>query len=110
MLAPAAVENARKAEFECGGCTGETEYLLTYTFALGQLTPEELAHYDNYEDRPVRAAKCMYLWKCSTVRINTFDFCTAHFPSKITQSPGHVTILEFPNECWQPMYSRSASR
>jgi TonB family protein len=110
ILAPAAVENARKAEFECRGCTRETEYLITYTFGLGELTPEELAHYDKYEDRPVRAAKCMYLWKCARVRVNTFDFCTAHFSPKITQAPGHVTILNVDNACWQPMYSTSASR
>ena len=110
LLGQVAVENARKAEFECKGCVGETEYLLTYTFAFAQLTREELASYDKYEDRPVRAPKCLYLWKCATVRVNTFDFCTAHFPERITQSPGHVRIVDVNSNCVQTMDSTSASR
>jgi TonB family protein len=111
LLKPAAVEDAQKSEFECKGCTGETEYLLTYSFGFMDLTREELASYDNFVDRPVRAAKCIYLWKCATVRVNTFDFCTARFPPKISQSTGHVTVLVVNNACVETIqYSTSASR
>jgi TonB family protein len=97
ILAPAAIENARKAEFECRGCSGETDYSLTYTFGLTEnVTPDDLARYGRFEGRPVRAARCWYLWKCGLVRVKTLDPCTSYLPPKITQSPGHVRILAFP--------------
>lgn len=105
MLAPAAVENAKKSEFECRGCTSETEYVLTYTFGfIDDLTP-----YNKFEDRPVRARKCLYLWKCGVVRVNTFDSCAAHLPEPISQSPNHVKILAFP-ACVETLDSVVASR
>ncbi len=103
MLAPGAVENARLSEYECDGCTGETEYVLTYTFGL----IENLKPYDKFENRPARAGKCLYLWKCGVVRVNTFDSCHSDIPPEITQSPGHVKILASP-PCIED--SASASR
>ena len=91
MLKPAAVDNAQKSEFECKGCSGETKYLLTYTFGL----IEDMKPYEKFEDRPVRAARCIYLWKCGMVRVNTLDGCAYHAP-EITHSPGEVRILAFP--------------
>jgi TonB family protein len=105
MLAPAAVENARQSQYQCNGCTGETEYVLTYTFGF----IEDLKQYDKFEDRPARAGRCLYLWKCGLVRVNRFDSCSAVVPPEITQSPGRVKILEFP-ACLETMYSASASR
>lgn len=105
MLAPAAVENARQSQYECHGCTGETEYVLTYTFGF----VEDFKPYDKFEDRPARAGKCLYLWRCGMVRVNMFDACTSVVPPVITQSPGHVKILAFP-VCVEPMESASASR
>lgn len=105
MLAPEAVENARQSQYECNGCNGETEYVLTYTFGL----IEDLRSYDKFKDRPARAGKCLYLWKCGVVRVKTFDSCTGDVPPEITQSPGHVKILAFPR-CVQTMESASTSR
>ena|ERR1700678_850177 len=104
MLRPAAVDNAMKQGFECRECTAESEYLLTYSFGF----IEDLTAYNKFEDRPVRAAKCMYLWKCGLVRVNAFDGCAPH-PPEITRSLGHVRILAFP-ACVETMDSVSASR
>jgi TonB family protein len=105
ILAPAAVESATKSEYECTGCAGEMSYQLTYTFAfIDDMTP-----YNKIEERPTRAAKCLYLWKCGIVRVNTFDWCTANVPPQITQSPRHVKILVFP-VCVEVESSVSASR
>jgi len=104
MLAPGAVENARLSQYECDGCAGETEYVLTYTFGL----IENLKPYDKFEDRPARTGKCLYLWKCGLVRVNTFNACTTVVPPEITQSPGHVRILASP-PCVETMESESAS-
>jgi TonB family protein len=88
MLAPAALASAKQSTFVCRGCETTTSYLLTYTFGiLSDYRP-------NCESRPaqvtqsgdkialtaeptvtcdptttivnvrVRAAKCLYLWKC----------------------------------------------
>jgi TonB family protein len=107
MLKSAAVEDAMKSEFECKGCTGETEYLLIYTFRF----IEDLTVYDKFQDRPARAGKCLYFWKCGMVRVQTSDYCSANVPPEITQSPGHVKILVLP-VCVQTMssYSTVASR
>ncbi len=105
MLAPEAVENARQSQYECHGCTSETEYVVTYTFGL----IDDLKLYDKFENRPARTGKCLYLWKCGMVRVNTFDACTAVVPPQITQSPGQVKILAFP-VCVETIDSVSASR
>jgi TonB family protein len=36
MLAQAAMESAQRSKFECRGCSGVTEYSVTYTFAIGE--------------------------------------------------------------------------
>jgi len=105
MLAPGAVENARQSQYECSGCAIETEYVLTYAFGL----IEDFKPYDNFEDRPARTGKCLYLWKCGLVRVNTFDACTTVVPPEITQSSGHVKILAHPL-CVETSDSVSASR
>jgi TonB family protein len=105
ILSPAAVDNAKKSEFECRGCTSETEYVLTYTFGF----IEDMTPYNKFEDHPVRKAKCLYLWKCGVVRVNAFDLCTANLPQPVSQTPGHVKILAFP-VCLETEYSASASR
>lgn len=106
LLKSGAVENARQSQYQCNGCPGETDYVLTYTFGL----IEDLKPYDKFEDRPARAGKCLYLWKCGLVRINTFDSCTAVVPPVITQSPGHVKILASPPMCVETSDSTTASR
>jgi TonB family protein len=105
MLAPAAVESAKNSEYECRGCTGETESILTYTFGF----IEDFAPYNRFEERRVPAAKCLYLWKCGVVRVNTFDSCAPNLPQQVSQSPGHVKILAFAS-CLETMESNSASR
>ncbi len=105
MLAPAAVENAKKSEYECRKCTGETEYTLTYTFGF----IEDLSPYAKIEERRVPTGKCLYLWKCGVLRVNTFDVCATHLPPEISQSSGRVRILAFP-ECLNTMNSSAASR
>jgi TonB family protein len=105
MLAPAAVESAKNSEYECRGCTGETEYTVTYTFGF----IEDFTPYNKFEERPVRASKCLYLWKCGVVRVNTFDECAPNLPKQISQSPGHVKILAFAS-CVETMQLHSASR
>ena len=104
MLAPAAVENAKKSEYECRKCTGEMKYTLTYTFGF----IDDLSPYAQIEERRVRAGKCLYLWRCAVVRVNTFDVCAYH-PPEISQSPGHIKILAFP-ACINTMRSSAASR
>jgi TonB family protein len=105
MLAPGAVENARQSQYECKGCTSETEYVLTYTFGF----IEDLTAYDKFEERPARAGKCLYFWKCGMVRVKTSDFCTAVVQPEITQSLGHVKILVLP-ECVETIDSTLGSR
>lgn len=105
LLAPEVVENAKKSEFSCSGCAEATSYQLTYSFGF----IEDLTPYDKVEDRPARAAKCAYLWKCGVVRVHTFDLCSANLPAEISQSPGHVKILGFP-VCIETVSSLAASR
>ena len=77
--------------------------MLTYTFGL----IEDFKPYDKFEDLPARTGKCLYLWKCGVVRVNTFNACTTVLPSEITQSPGRVKIPASP-PCIED--SASASR
>jgi TonB family protein len=89
MLAPAALESARQSQFECRGCRDAvTTLALTYAFEMKDdgdccsamsHTPEVTqslnrivvfaAHLCLCDPGPtlgqrVRAAKCLYLWKC----------------------------------------------
>jgi len=89
MLELAALESARKSQFECHGCDETvTPYVLTYTFeirddgsccdSLGKVpeVTQNQAHITivsaqmcicdpaSILTRRVRSAKCFYLWKC----------------------------------------------
>jgi TonB family protein len=88
MLTQAALESARKSQFECRGCGDEeTSYLLTYTFGFLDNGPKEVV-----SERPVRSAKCLFLWKCGIERTTNWQ-CPDTRPAKMTESHGHVTIL-----------------
>lgn len=89
MLAPAALESARQSQFECRGCgDGLTTLSLTYAFEMKDdgdccsamsHTPEVTQSLNRIVilaahlclcdpaftlGKRVRAAKCLYLWKC----------------------------------------------
>ncbi len=88
LLAQAALESARKFQFECRRCSEQvTPYLMVYTFAIGSCgaedqlasAPDPLSGRGREHIRVVtcnenvvivdyfhraRAAKCLYLWKC----------------------------------------------
>ena len=96
ILAQAALESARHSEFSCAGCTKEeTRYSMMYTFVLADLT---CCHDANTPDTlqptvvqtsnrvtvtightcicdpivsrtKIRAAKCLYLWKCGQIEM-----------------------------------------
>jgi TonB family protein len=59
MLQPAALESARKSKFYCWpDCTDDvTTFVFTYTFGT-------YAHSCCCDSLRLRAAKCLYLWKC----------------------------------------------
>ncbi len=62
----------QKAEFECKGCSGETEYSLTYTFGLTENVTPRIWTVTEVRG-PARACRrCWYLWKCGMVRVKTF--------------------------------------
>ncbi len=89
MLAPAALESARRSRFECRGCGDEiSSYPMTYTFGFlddGKLKEE-------ITERPARSAKCLFMWKCGIERRTTWH-CPDNHPAETTESHGHVTIL-----------------
>jgi len=89
MLAPTALESARKSQFECRGCSDEvTSYPMTYTFGfLDDGKSKEVV-----TERPARSARCLFLWKCGIERTTTWQ-CPETRPEKMTESRGHVTIL-----------------
>lgn len=89
MLAPTALESARKSQFECRGCGNEvSSYPMTYTFGfLDDGKSKEVV-----TERPARSAKCLFLWKCGIKRTSTWR-CPDSRPAETTQSNGHVTIL-----------------
>jgi TonB family protein len=95
MLEQAALESAKKSQFECRGCIGVTSYALTYTFAIreecynspdcsvAQARPPEILQSPGHVVITVdpfctcdpagsitrikwRSAKCLYLWHCSS--------------------------------------------
>ncbi len=89
MLAPTALESARKSRFECRGCGDEVSpYPMTYTFGFldGGKSKEVVT------ERPARSAKCLFLWKCAIERTTTWQ-CPDYRPAEMTESHGHVTIL-----------------
>jgi TonB family protein len=89
MLALAALESARKSQFECRGCRDEvSSYPITYTFGfLDDGKPVAVV-----TKRPARSSKCLFLWKCG-IEIPTMWGCPQGRPTEITESSGHVTIL-----------------
>jgi TonB family protein len=87
LLAPAAIDAAKKSTFECRGCTGEpASYSIVYAFGLEMQarSPEPVQESASrsrvtiVEETPlcdhcgggrrmpvtVRSAKCLWLWKC----------------------------------------------
>jgi TonB family protein len=92
MLKQAALESARKSQFECRDCDNEVNsYLMTYTFGLF----DEGNNREVISEHPARAAKCLYLWNCGIARTSTWQ-CWENHRTQITQSSGHVTILTSP--------------
>ncbi len=89
MLAPTALESARKSQFECRGCGDEVaSYPMTYTFGfLDDGKSKEVV-----TERPARSTKCLFLWKCGIERTTTWQ-CPDSRPTEMTESHGHVTIL-----------------
>jgi len=89
MLAPTALESARKSRFECPGCDDEiTFYPMTYTFGFR----DDGKSKEVVTERPARSAKCVFMWKCGTERTITWQ-CPDSRPAETTESNGHVTIL-----------------
>ena len=88
MLAPTALESARKSRFECRGCGDEvSSYPMTYTFGfLDDGKSKEVV-----TERPARSAKCLFLWKCGIERTAAWQ-CPDTRPAEMTESHGHVTI------------------
>jgi TonB family protein len=85
ILAPAALESAQKSHFECRGCSeAATSYSMVYTFRLAAEKEDQSDHVirsGNHvtvvgglpsftcvldSNLRVRAAKCLYLWKCGS--------------------------------------------
>jgi TonB family protein len=89
MLVLAALESARKSQFECRGCGDEiSSFPITYTFGfLDDGKPTAVV-----TKRPVRSSKCLFLWKCG-IGSTTEWGCPQVRPTEITESSGHVTIL-----------------
>jgi TonB family protein len=89
MLKQAALDSARKSQFECRGCGDElSSYSMIYTFGfLDDGKPTAVV-----TKRPVRSSKCLFLWKCG-IGSTTGWGCPQVRPTEITESSGHVTIL-----------------
>jgi TonB family protein len=89
MLAPAALESAKKSTFRCHSCSAEaTTYTLTYTFGFREDGDCGWHH--------VRAFKCLYLWRCGPA----YDSASGR-PPVIGQSPDRVLILA-DTRCFEP--------
>lgn len=90
MLAPVALSSARQSQYECRGCVSEVAtYSLTYSFLIeaspGWPCPEspgphttQTANHVTVKAEPrmlslyfsnvrVRSAKCLYLWRCTSM-------------------------------------------
>jgi len=105
MLKQAAVDSARKSQYECHECSESgSSYLLTYTFGFFDDTPCG----GIVTEQRVRAPQCGYLWKCGRRRITTWPEPN-HPVSEVTQSPGHVTI-RVSVVCLETQYSRAETR
>ncbi len=89
MLAPTALESARKSQFECRGCSDDASpYPMTYTFGfLDDGKSKEVV-----TEKPALSAKCLFLWKCGIKRTTSWQ-CPDSRPTEMTESHGHVIIL-----------------
>jgi TonB family protein len=89
MLKQAALDSAKKSQFECRGCTdGGTSYSLTYTFGF----QNDGGCKNVIEQRRMRSLKCLYLWQCGVRSVSTWHRPEDRGP-EVTQSEGHVTVL-----------------
>jgi len=80
MLKQSTLESVQKSTFGCEKCTDAvTFHTLTYTFGLRDDVDCGV--------RYLRAAKCLYLWKCGGWRN-----AESHTPA-VANSPGHVIII-----------------
>ncbi len=96
MLKQSALESARKSTFLPQESKEATLYSLTYTFGLRADPGAGCTDGGMF----VRAAKCLYLWKCA------WHNAPVIAPA-IGLSPGRVIILA-PSACVEAMASRSA--
>jgi TonB family protein len=95
VLKQAALDSAKKSEFECHGCgSSGASYSLTYTFAF---YPDGVCR-EHAEAYSVRSARCLYLWKCGRRKISTWGL--VYRDPSTTQSGNHVTLL-ISGECLQ---------
>ena len=86
MLKQAALESARKSQFECLACAASgSSYFLTYTFGFYT----DVGCGAHPETLPVRSSKCFYLWKCGRRNVSAWG---ERAPTT-TQSGNHVTLL-----------------
>ena len=81
LLRDAALESARKSEFECRRCIGETFHILTYTFMFPKLPPMDpdpccCSHPPSFRQPPIE--------------------------SLIEQSQDHITVIDGMKECICP--------
>lgn len=89
MLAPTALESARKSQFECRGCGDEvSSYPMTYTFGFF----DDGESKEVVTERPARSPKCLFMWKCGIERTTTWQ-CPDSRPAETMESHGHVTVL-----------------
>ncbi len=89
MLAPTALESARKSQFDCRACSDAvSSYPMTYSFGFF----DDRKSREVVTERPARSAKCLFLWKCGIERTTAWP-CPDYRPAETTESHGHVTIL-----------------
>jgi Gram-negative bacterial TonB protein C-terminal len=99
ILKQAALDSARKSTFlRQEGTGGTASYLLTYTFGL-RTDPNGGCSADGTF---VRAAKCLYLWKCQWHN-------APPIASPVGELPGRVIILA-PPTCVETETSHLVSR
>jgi TonB family protein len=101
MLKQAALDSAQKSVYERRGCSDPVaSYFLNYTFGFSDRGCREFVN-----ERRVRSAKCVYLWRCGLERTTSWGM-QEYRAQGVVQAPGHVTIL-VSSECLQTEISRS---
>jgi TonB family protein len=89
MLAPTALESARKSQFDCRACSDAvSSYPMTYSFGFF----DDGKSREVVTERQARSSKCLFLWKCGIERTPAWP-CPDSRPAETTESHGHVTIL-----------------